>query len=149
MAIFGGLAADWRIERGTGALEARRAFTIAGLLIASTVVLGALAATTAQAVFFSVLSMTGLGLATANYWALPQTAMPKSMAGRVAGAQNMALTVAGTLAPLVTGWLKQVSGGYAAPMAATSAILMIGVAAYVFLVRLPVALDAELSSELV
>lgn len=149
MAILGGFAADWRIGRGTGALEARRMFTIVGLLIASTVVLGALATTTAQAVFFSVLSMTGLGLATANYWALPQTAMPKSMAGRVAGAQNMALTVAGTLAPLVTGWLKQISGSYAAPMAATSLILMIGVAAYVFLVRLPVALDAELSSELV
>jgi MFS transporter, ACS family, D-galactonate transporter len=148
MAILGGFAADWRIERGAGALEARRGFTIVGLLIASTVVLGALAATTAQAVFFSVLSMTGLGLATANYWALPQTAMPKSMAGRVAGAQNMALTVAGTLAPLATGWLKQISGGYGAPMAATSVILMIGVAAYVFLVRPPSAVAAELSSGL-
>lgn len=148
MAIFGGLAADWRIERGAGALAARRAFTIIGLLVASTVVLGALAVTTAQAVFFSVLSMTGLGLATANYWALPQTAMPKSMAGRVAGAQNMALTVAGTLAPIVTGWLKQISGGYGAPMAATSAILMIGVAAYVFLVRPPSAVAVELSSEM-
>jgi MFS transporter, ACS family, D-galactonate transporter len=148
MAILGGLGADWQIERGAGALAARRAFTIAGLLIASTVVLGALATTTGQAVFFSVLSMTGLGLATANYWALPQTAMPKAMAGRVAGAQNMALTVAGTLAPIATGWLKQVSGGYGAPMAATSAILMMGVGAYVFLVRPPPIVAPELSSEL-
>lgn len=147
MAILGGLAADWQIERGVGALAARRAFTIAGLLLASTVVLGALATTTAQAVFFSVLSMTGLGLATANYWALPQTAMPKALAGRVAGTQNVALTVAGTLAPLATGWLKQMSGGYAAPMAATSGILILGVAAYVFLVRPPAAVAAELSSE--
>jgi ACS family D-galactonate transporter-like MFS transporter len=146
MAILGGLAADWQIERGVGALAARRAFTIAGLLVASTVVLGAAATTTTQAVFFSVLSMTGLGLATANYWALPQTAMPKAMAGRVAGAQNMALTVAGTLAPIATGWLKQISGGYGAPMAVTSGILMIGVAAYVFLVRPPVTVAPELSS---
>lgn len=147
MAVLGGLAADWRIERGMGALAARRAFTIAGLLIASTVVLGAFASTIGQAVFFSVLSMTGLGLATANYWALPQTAMPKAMAGRVAGTQNMALTVAGTLAPILTGWLKQVSGGYAAPMAMTSAILMVGVAAYVFLVN-PEPQLAELSSSI-
>lgn len=140
MAILGGLAADWQIERGTGALAARRGFTVAGLLIASTVVLGALATTTGQAVFFSVLSMAGLGLATANYWALPQTAMPKEMAGRVGGAQNMALTIAGILAPVATGWLKQASGGYAAPMAATSAILVMGVLAYLVLVRpLPVA----------
>lgn len=147
VAIFGGFAADWCIQRGAGALAARRAFVVAGLLIASTVVLGAAATTTAQAVFFSVLSMAGLGLATANYWALPQTAMPKAMAGRVAGSQNLALTVAGILAPILTGWLKQVSGGYAAPMAVTSAILMAGVAAYVFLVRTPAPIAAELSSE--
>ncbi len=146
MAILGGFAADWQIERGVGALAARRAFTIAGLLVASTLVFGALATTTTQAVFFSVLSMTGLGLATANYWALPQTAMPKAMAGRVAGAQNMALTVAGTLAPIATGWLKQISGGYGAPMAVTSGILMLGVAASVFLVRPSAVVAAELSS---
>lgn len=147
VAIFGGYAADWCVERGAEALATRRAFTVAGLMIASTVVLGALANTTGQAVFFSVVSMAGLGLATANYWALPQTAMPSSMAGRVAGSQNVALTVAGILAPLLTGWLKQISGGYAAPMAVTSVILMIGVAAYVFLVRSPAPLAAELSSE--
>ena len=143
VAVLGGLGADLLIERGMGALAARRAFTIAGLLIASTVSLGALAATTRQAIFFSVLSMAGLGLATANYWALPQTAMPKELAGRVAGAQNLSLTVAGTLAPIFTGWLKQVSGGYAAPMAATGAILMIGVGAYVFLVRTSSGLTEE------
>ncbi len=146
MAVLGGLAADWQIERGVGALAARRGFTIAGLLIASTVVLGALATTTGQAVFFSVVSMAGLGLATANYWALPQTAMPKEMAGRVGGAQNMALTIAGILAPIATGWLKQSSGGYALPMAATSAILVIGVLAYVVLVRPAPVIAPELST---
>ena len=146
MAVLGGLAADWQIERGVGALAARRGFTIAGLLIASTVVLGVLATTTGQAVFFSVVSMAGLGLATANYWALPQTAMPKEMAGRVGGAQNMALTIAGILAPIATGWLKQSSGGYALPMAATSAILVIGVLAYVVLVRPAPVIAPELST---
>ena len=87
------------------------------------------------ALFFSILSMAGLGLATANYWSLTQTAMPKALAGRVAGAQNMALTVAGIVAPILTGWLLKWSGGYAAPMVATGVILMLGVAAYVFLVR--------------
>ncbi len=149
MAILAGIAADWFIERGSDPLITRRNFTIVGLLLASTVAFGALAATTSQAVFFSVLSMAGLGVATANYWALTQTAMPKSVAGRAAGAQNMALTVAGTLAPIVTGWLKQVTGSYAAPMAATSAILMIGVAAYALMVRSPETPAAELSSRFV
>jgi ACS family D-galactonate transporter-like MFS transporter len=135
MAIFGGFAADWFIARGSRPLATRRAFTIAGLLIASTEVFGAFASTLNGALFFSILSMAGLGLATANYWSLPQTATPKALAGRVAGAQNMALTLAGIVAPILTGWLLKWSGGYAAPMAATGVILMLGVGAYVFLVR--------------
>jgi MFS transporter, ACS family, D-galactonate transporter len=135
IAILGGLAADWRIARGAGALSTRRAFTIAGLLIASTEVFGAFASTLNGALFFSILSMAGLGLATANYWSLTQTAMPHALAGRVAGAQNMALTVAGIVAPILTGWLLKWSGGYTAPMAATGVILMLGVGAYLFLVR--------------
>ncbi len=141
MAILGGLAADWRIARGADALATRRGFTIAGLLIASTEIFGAATESTNGAVFFSILSMAGLGLATANYWSLPQTAMPKAMAGRVAGAQNMALTVAGIAAPLITGWLKEWSGGYAAPMAVIGVLMIVGVGAYVFLVRSPASLS--------
>lgn len=137
VAILAGLAADWMIERGADAVATRRGFTIAGLLVASTVVFGALSESAAGAVFFSILSMSGLGLATANYWSLPQTVMPKSMAGRVGGAQNMALTLAGIVAPIATGWLKQVSGGYAAPMSLIGVLLLIGIGAYVFLVRQP------------
>jgi len=137
VAILAGLAADWMIERGADALATRRGFTIAGLLTGSTVVLGALSQSAAGAVFFSILSMSGLGLATANYWSLPQTVMPKSMAGRVGGAQNMALTLAGIIAPIATGWLKQISGGYKAPMALIGVLLLMGVGAYVFLVRQP------------
>ncbi|SRR5579884_1466866 len=135
IAILAGLAADWMIERGADAVLTRRGFTIAGLLVASTVVLGAISDSTSAAVFFSILSMSGLGLATANYWSLTQTVMPKSMAGRVAGAQNMALTAAGVIAPIATGWLKQVTGGYAVPTAAIGVLLIIGICAYLFLVR--------------
>ena len=137
VAILAGLAADWMIERGADAVATRRGFTIAGLLVASTVVFGALSESTTGAVFFSILSMSGLGLATPNYWSLTQTVMPKSMAGRVGGAQNMALTVAGIVAPIATGWLKQISGGYAAPMATIGVLLLIGIGAYAVLVRQP------------
>ena len=135
VAVLGGLASDWFIARGADALAIRRAFTVAGLMIASTEMFGALVTSVNAAVFFSILSMSGLGLATANYWALPQTVMPESMAGRVAGAQNMSLTLAGILAPLATGWLKQSTGGYAAPMALIGVLMIVGVGAYVILVR--------------
>ena len=135
VAILAGAAADWMIRRGASALNTRRWFTIAGLLAASTEVFGAMSASTNIAVFFAIFSMTGLGLATANYWAITQTLLPGVAPGRVAGIQNTALNLAGIVAPIITGWLKQVTGSYTAPMQTIWVVLIIGVAAYLFLAR--------------
>jgi MFS transporter, ACS family, D-galactonate transporter len=135
VAILEGAAADWMIRRGASALNTRRWFTIAGLLAASTEVFGAMSESTSVALFFAIFSMTGLGLATANYWAITQTLLPGVAPGRVAGIQNTALNLAGIVAPIITGWLKQVTGGYTAPMQTIWVMLIIGVAAYLFLAR--------------
>jgi MFS family permease len=135
VAILAGAAADALIRRGRDAAGTRRWFTIAGLLGAATEGIGAVADSNEVAVFFVIFSMAGLGLATANYWALTQTLTPRAAAGRVAGLQNTALNLAGIVAPLLTGWLKQRTGGYTAAMQTIWVILLIGVGAYVFLVR--------------
>lgn len=135
VAILSGAAADWMIRRGASALNTRRWFTIAGLLAASTEVFGAMSESTEVAIFFAIFSMTGLGLATANYWAITQTLLPGVAPGRVAGIQNTALNLAGIVAPVITGWLKQITGSYMAPMQTIWVVLIIGVAAYLFLAR--------------
>jgi MFS transporter, ACS family, D-galactonate transporter len=135
VAILAGSAADWMIRRGASAVNTRRWFTIAGLLAASTEVFGAMSESTHVAVFFAIFSMTGLGLATANYWAITQTLLPGVAPGRVAGIQNTALNLAGIVAPIMTGWLKQITGSYTAPMQTIWVVLITGVAAYLFLAR--------------
>jgi MFS transporter, ACS family, D-galactonate transporter len=135
VAIVAGAAADWLIRRGFDAAATRRWFTIAGLVGAATEVLGALSQSNQIAIFFAMFSMAGLGLATANYWALTQTLLPKDAAGRVAGVQNTALNLAGIVAPILTGWLKQVTGSYTVPMQTIGVFLLIGVCSYLFLVR--------------
>jgi MFS family permease len=135
VAILAGAAADWVIRRGGDAARTRRWFTIAGLLGAATEVAGALSESNQVAVFFAIFSMAGLGLATANYWALTQTLMPRRAAGRVAGLQNTALNLAGIAAPIITGWLKEVSGSYTVPMQTIGVFLLIGVWAYLYLLR--------------
>jgi nitrate/nitrite transporter NarK len=74
-------------------------------------------------------------MATANYWALTQTLIPASAIGRVSGVQNCAASVAGIVAPLFTGWLKQRTGSYFAPMSACFVFLIAGVLAYTFMVK--------------
>lgn len=135
VAIGGGAFADRMIRRGANAIRIRKAFTIAGLAIASTEILGASASSSTTAIGFAMISMAGLGLTTANYWALTQTLMPGAAIGRIAGLQNCASNLAGVGAPALTGWLIQSSGSYVAPMVVVLIALVAGIAAYLWLVR--------------
>jgi len=135
MAALAGWAADRLIARGGDPVRVRKAFTIAGFLMASTEVVGGLSNSAGTALFFAVFSLTGLGLATANYWALTQTLIPGGAIGRIVGVQNCAANLPGIVAPILTGWLKETTGSYDAPMQAIWFFLILGILAYVFLVR--------------
>ena len=135
MAALAGWAADRLIARGGDPVRVRKAFTIAGFLMASTEVVGGLSNSAGVALFFAVFSLTGLGLATANYWALTQTLIPGGAIGRIVGIQNCAANLPGIVAPILTGWLKETTGSYDAPMQAIWFFLILGIVAYVFLVR--------------
>jgi len=127
VALFGGWAADQLIRRGRDAVLVRKSFTIAGFALASTVVLGANASSLDAALFWNVASLSGLGLATANHLALCRlTLIPKSTVGLVSGFQQVATALAGIVAPIMTGWLLDVSGSYTLPIDAIFVFLVIG-----------------------
>ncbi len=135
MALASGWAADRLIARGGNPVKVRKAFTLAGFLMASTEVIGGLSSSTNVALFFAVFSLSGLGLATANYWALTQTLIPGGAIGRIVGIQNCAANLPGIIAPILTGWLLQTTGSFQAPMQAIWFFLLLGIASYLFLVR--------------
>lgn len=135
VSIGGGALADQMVRRGGDSVAIRKAFTIAGLAIASTEIFGTLTSSRDAALAFAMISLAGLGLTTANYWALTQTLMPGAAIGRISGLQNFASNIAGIIAPALTGWLIQRTGSYHAPMQAILVVLAMGIAAYVFLVK--------------
>ncbi|HET9319123.1 MAG TPA: MFS transporter [Bryobacteraceae bacterium] len=135
MAALGGWAADWMIRRGGNPVTVRKWFTIAGFVIACTELIGARASSLTMAVTFAIISLSGLGLATANYWAITQTLFPAATIGRMAGVQNCAASVAGIVAPIASGWLKQRTGSYEAPMNAIWIVLIVGILSYLTMVR--------------
>ena len=143
VAILGGWTADRLIARGLDAVFVRKAFTITGFLLATTVLIGAAPVSLNVALFFSELSLSGLGLATANYWALTQTLIPSGAIGRIVGIQNCAASLAGIVAPILTGWLVDTTHSFDAPLKAVAIFIVIGVGAYLFLVRKKYALSAE------
>jgi ACS family D-galactonate transporter-like MFS transporter len=135
VAALGGWLADIAIGRGGDPVSVRKWFTILGFIFASTELIGARSSSLSTALTFSIVSLSGLGLATANYWALTQTLIPASAIGLISGLQNCAASVAGIIAPIFTGWLKQCTGNYEAPMFACCAFLVVGVISYIFMVR--------------
>ncbi len=130
-----GYWSDALIRRGANAIPTRRMFIVAGFLMASTEMIGAASPSNNVALFFAVFSLSGLGLATGNLWALTAAMMPGAPPARLAAVQNMALNVPGIVAPILTGWLKQATGGYQAPMLANLFFLMLGIGSYLILVR--------------
>jgi len=135
VATLAGWGADALIRRGGSPVTVRKSFTVAGFAVACTELLGAQATTESAALFFAVVSLSGLGLATANYWALTQTLVPASTIGRVSGIQNAACSCAGIVAPILSGWLLERTGGYVAPMVAVLVALVVGVLCYLFLIK--------------
>ena len=130
-----GWAADWFIRRGRDPVAVRRSFAIAGLAAASLQGFSTLTGSVPFMLFATVFSVCGLGLATANYWALTQSLMPARHSAAAAGMQNAAGHLATVVAPWLTGWLVDVSGRFHAPVQVASLMLMIGIVAYGVLVR--------------
>ena len=133
--VAAGWAADRVIARRGKPVKVRRLFTLAGFIVASTELIGMLSRSNDVALFFAIFSLAGLGLATANYWALTQTIFPADVIGRMVGIQNFASNLSGIVASIVTGWLKQKSGGYEAAGWAILVVLLIGLASYGLLVK--------------
>jgi sugar phosphate permease len=135
IAILSGWAADRLIARGRNPVTVRKAFTIVGFALAFSEIFGAFSNSITVTLFLAVFSLSGLGLATANYWALTQTLTPASASARVAGIQNTAANLAGIAAPWITGVLVQKTGNFNAPLVAIGFWLLVGVGCYLFLVR--------------
>lgn len=127
IAFLSGLLADAIIGRMGHAIAVRKAFVLAGFAFASTVILGAHAEGIEAALFWNVVSLSGLGLATANNLALCSIMLiPGPIVGRVKGIQNTAVAIAGIVAPIMTGWLLELTGSFVAPMTLIFALLILG-----------------------
>ncbi len=127
VATAAGWLADRIIERGHNAVMVRKAFVIAGFIGGTTVLLGTTAGSLEAALFWNVLSLTLLGLATANNLALCKlTLIPKQAIGLATGVQQLATSLAGGVSASLSGWLLHTSGSYDLPMKVIVVFLLIG-----------------------
>jgi ACS family D-galactonate transporter-like MFS transporter len=136
IATLAGWGADRIIARGHDAVLVRKSFIVAGFIGGTTVLLGAYAPTLEMALFWNVLSLSLLGLATANNLTLCKlTLIPKQAIGLNTGVQQVATSLAGGVSASLSGWLLQVGGSYELPMMAIVFFLLVGATNTVILLQ--------------
>ncbi|MCC6859291.1 MAG: MFS transporter [Bryobacterales bacterium] len=116
MTVVCGRLADYWIKRSGRALLVRKLFVTAGCLCASSVMLVLAGGSSSYVLAVLLVSLTGLGIAAGNYWALTQVICPGRLIGRVIGYQNTVAQLAGICAPIVTGLLLGSSKNFIAPV---------------------------------
>ncbi|WP_321963762.1 MFS transporter [Paraburkholderia sp. J7] len=128
VAALAGWLADRMIARGKDAVVVRKAFIVAGFIGGTTVLLGAYTRSPGMALFWNVLSLSLLGLATANNLALCKlTLIPKPAVGLNTGLQQVATSLAGGVSASLSGWLLYLgNGNYTFAMMAVFVFLLLG-----------------------
>jgi MFS family permease len=132
VAAIAGWAADKWIARGGEPIFVRKVFTISGFVMAAMQTLSVFTDSKELMIGLTIASLCGLGLATANYWALTTTLMPGAVPVAI---QNTAANLAGIVAPWLTGWLIQNTGSFDAPIKAVGFWLVLGIFSYAVMVR--------------
>ena len=136
VALGSGWIADLIIKRGKDPVFVRKCFVIAGFAVACTEMFGVRSATVEGATFWAVVSLSGLGMTTANNLALCRmTLIPPQAVGVATGVQNVSTSLAGIVGPILSGWLLQTTGGYEAPMMVILFFLVLGALACLVLLR--------------
>jgi MFS family permease len=133
--VLSGLLSDAMIRRGRREVAVRKGFIIVGLLIACLVVPAGLVADNKTAVWLITVSLCGIGISAPNTWTLTQAVCPKQMVGTVSGIQNFGGNLGGALAPALTGYIALTTHSFAMALNLTGGVLLVGMAAYAFLIR--------------
>jgi len=113
----------------------RKAFVIAGMMATGALFAGAALTSGVAATVMLVASGFTVGLSGTMVFTIGQTLAGPRAGGRWMGFQNMVGNFSGIAAPIVTGIVVDWSGSYAGAFLVASALSVLGVLAWMFVVR--------------
>lgn len=131
--MFGGTFSDWLLRRGKSPNVARKLPIIAGLLLASTIVLANFVQSNTAVIAILSLAFFAQGMAALG-WTLVSDIAPDGMLGLTGGIFNVAANLAGIITPLVIGLIVSATGSFVGALAFIGVIALIGAASYIFIV---------------
>src|SRR5215472_16895675 len=133
--LIGGALVDWLIKQGFDASSVRRTVLIAGTCCGLGIAGGAFAHSVASALIWITIAIGGLSAASPVLWSLPTLLVPNSSCGKVGGIMNFSNQISAIAAPILTGWTVDLTGGYVWAFAIPTVYILVGIVAYVAMLR--------------
>lgn len=130
---IGGWLVDLLILRGWNASLVRQVVLIGGTACGLGILGAAHAHTAARAMLWISISIGGLAAAAPVGWSLPSLIAARNDVGKVGGIINFSNQISGIAAPILTGYLVTAFHSYAWAFGVSAVYLVIGIAAYIFL----------------
>lgn len=132
---IGGLLVDSLVKRGFNAPRVRFAVLLGGTVCGLGIAGGMVAHNALTALLPISLAIGGLSAASPVLWSTPSLLVPNSSTGRVGGILNFSNQISAIAAPIITGITVYRTGAYTWAFGIAAAYLVVGILAYVFLLR--------------
>ncbi|WP_245632617.1 MFS transporter [Edaphobacter aggregans] len=132
--VIGGWLVDELVRRGFDGNRVRKIVLIGGTACGLGIIGAANAHTAARALAWISLSLGGLAAAAPVGWSILSLIAPRSSVGTVGGIINFSNQLSGIAAPIVTGYLVARYHSFALAFAVSGVYLLVGIAAYIFMV---------------
>ena len=140
-ALIGGYISKWLLDSGLvkDSLQSKRVtISVAALLAGIAVIFVPMMTSLVSTMVILVIAMALLSALSATGWALPGDIAPPSMVASVGSIQNFGGYFAGSLSPLVTGFIADRTGSYTIAFVSGGVIAACAALCYWFIVKDPI-----------
>ncbi|MCT9388634.1 MFS transporter [Acinetobacter baumannii] len=131
--LLGGVISDFMIKQGYSNTVARKTPFVAGMLLATTLILCNFTNTQWVVIALMALAFFGKGLAAVG-WAVVSDAAPKEALGLTGGVFNGLGNIAGIITPLVIGYIVSLTGSFEWALYFVAAHSVLALFSYLFIV---------------
>ena len=133
--LIGGILVDALVRRGWNASRVRMTVLVTGTTFGLGIVGAGFSHNALHAIAWITVSIAGLSAASPVGWSIPSLIAPPGSVGRVGGILNFSNQLSGVAAPAITGFLVYKLHSFRAAFAVAGVYLVIGISAYLFMLR--------------